>query len=642
MKLDKRSRKRCCVSIVLDLPDTMCEVLTVDFHVRRHVVCGECQCYYCGMNARVIEWLSKVTDEIEFQEPVVEFGSMQTPGQTGYADARRFFYGLKYIGCDLEEGPGVDLVCDIERAPFGPDEVGTVICLETLEHVKHPWLAVQEVFRILKPGGLFLVSVPFRIPIHSFPEDYWRMTAKGIEVLLRAAGFAEIQSSDSGEELEWDVTWDIPEENIVSMPYPHISFAVARKEIHNRAKQLDRIERASTFPEMDRLSLTKTIEQKRRGKKGARARERVEIVVPVFHREEDTRLMFKQLSRVTDDYDLIIVDNGFDDPDFLNGLKPIYHIENDENTGAIRPVNQGLDVAQGKYVCVLHNDLLIFDDGWLDHIIEFMERRPDVGIVGLAGRHTIEEDGSLDLDTTVVDIRDYPLSHKPTWRVTEVAAIDGLGWVMRNTGFRLEESYGLMHFYDLDISLQYIEAGYRVYMAAIEIVHLAADEDRSTRSMDTYLDRIGGDDKVYYEEVKEKFRIKWQHMLPITRGFQDEFNAYHRITELNKQSEDLEKAREDSVAFAKHIEEAYRDLEVYTRHVEQAGQNAVSEIEKWREETEKLRKIISESSETVGGIGKSAPSVFARFWSSIRNEGILATGRRTARYLVNKICRTVH
>gem|GEM_PF-5754318 len=40
-------------------------------------------------------------------------------------------------------------------------------------------------------------------------------------------------------------------------------------------------------------------------------------------------------------------------------------------------------------------------------------------------------------------------------------------------GIRLDESFGLMHAYDVDLSLQYIEAGFRVNVAAVEIEHLA-------------------------------------------------------------------------------------------------------------------------------------------------------------------------
>src|SRR5450759_2944301 len=113
----------------------------------------------------------------------------------------------------------------------------------------------------------------------------------------------------------------------------------------------------------------------------------VPIVVVLFHREHETKKMFEQLEKVTSGYSLILVDNGFDDSTFLEELSPLRYVKNHENTGAIQGINQGIELAEGKYVAVLHNDILIYDGGWLDEIVSFMERRPDVGLVGLQGAH---------------------------------------------------------------------------------------------------------------------------------------------------------------------------------------------------------------------------------------------------------------
>lgn len=310
----------------------------------------------------------------------------------------------------------------------------------------------------------------------------------------------------------------------------------------------------------------------------ASQRETIPIVVVLYHREEDTRRMFEQLARVTDNYSLIIVNNGFDDPEFIKDLKPLYYIKNEENNGAIKPINQGLDLAEGEYVAVLHNDLLIYDEGWLDHIIAFMERRKDVGLVGFAGRHAINKDGSYDVNTTLVKMRDYPEYYIPTWRMTEVATIDGLGWVMRNKGFRLEESFGMMHFYDLDLSLQHIEAGDKVYVAAVDIWHIAEDEEKSSRSIGGYLRAIGSDDDRYYEEVREKFRAKWQNMLPIWRGSQDENQTLYQVEEHKKLSRELRKATVYVRKVEKDWQEQCKTIEELTTYI----RSLESELEKSR------------------------------------------------------------
>jgi len=51
---------------------------------------------------------------------------------------------------------------DIERLPFSSDMFDTVVCTETLEHLKQPEKAIAEFSRILKPGGRLIGSVPHR------------------------------------------------------------------------------------------------------------------------------------------------------------------------------------------------------------------------------------------------------------------------------------------------------------------------------------------------------------------------------------------------------------------------------------------------------------------------------------------------
>jgi SAM-dependent methyltransferase len=64
-----------------------------------------------------------------------------------------------------------------------------VFCEQVLEHVRHPTRAARNLWRLLRPGGLAIVSVPFMIRIHREPEDYWRFSPAGLEALLEDAGF---------------------------------------------------------------------------------------------------------------------------------------------------------------------------------------------------------------------------------------------------------------------------------------------------------------------------------------------------------------------------------------------------------------------------------------------------------------------
>ena len=86
-------------------------------------------------------------------EPVGDFGALQVDGRDNI-DMRPLFPGKRFIGFDFRGGAGVDVVADLERIGLADASLGTILCLDTLEHVEDPRAAVSELSRVLAPGGL--------------------------------------------------------------------------------------------------------------------------------------------------------------------------------------------------------------------------------------------------------------------------------------------------------------------------------------------------------------------------------------------------------------------------------------------------------------------------------------------------------
>jgi ubiquinone/menaquinone biosynthesis C-methylase UbiE len=138
------------------------------------------------MRELIKEFVKIVAEILPVSEPIYDFGALQTPGQEGFADLRPVFPGKKYIGCDLREGPGVDLILNFQNVELPSESAGTVLSLDTLEHVEFPRKAMNEAYRILKPDGILIISSVMNFSIHDYPYDYWRFTPEGFKSLLKA------------------------------------------------------------------------------------------------------------------------------------------------------------------------------------------------------------------------------------------------------------------------------------------------------------------------------------------------------------------------------------------------------------------------------------------------------------------------
>jgi SAM-dependent methyltransferase len=93
----------------------------------------------------------------------------------------------RWFGIDVYDGPKVDLVIDgTNKWDIPNDEFDAVLCTEVLEHAISPQLVIQEIWRVLKPGGFAIVTTPFIYGIHGEPDDFRRYTPYGLIIECRA------------------------------------------------------------------------------------------------------------------------------------------------------------------------------------------------------------------------------------------------------------------------------------------------------------------------------------------------------------------------------------------------------------------------------------------------------------------------
>ncbi|MER9534383.1 class I SAM-dependent methyltransferase [Mesorhizobium sp. M0586] len=116
---------------------------------------------------------------------VVEIGA-RVVGPSSSLQAGQFQPECKFIGVDIHEAPGVDVVADAHflGEHFEPGSIDGIFSYAVMEHLSCPWLLAAQINRVLKVGGLTLHSVPQAFPVHEMPNDFWRISSEGLKVLF--------------------------------------------------------------------------------------------------------------------------------------------------------------------------------------------------------------------------------------------------------------------------------------------------------------------------------------------------------------------------------------------------------------------------------------------------------------------------
>ena len=125
----------------------------------------------------------------------------------GCADARaRDFLvdSSQYVGIDFPStASGMyrtlpDIFSDGAQLPFRDESFDAVLMLDVAEHLPKPEQAFSEAARVLRHGGILLITIPYAYPIHDAPYDFQRLTGFALSGRLTDSGFSEVKVSEVG------------------------------------------------------------------------------------------------------------------------------------------------------------------------------------------------------------------------------------------------------------------------------------------------------------------------------------------------------------------------------------------------------------------------------------------------------------
>jgi SAM-dependent methyltransferase len=127
--------------------------------------------------------LGQITDKIHGK--LLDVGCGRKPYRNTYFSTATTYTGVDY----LTDRSDPDIVASAVDLPLSDQSFDTVVSTELLEHVSNPLRALQEMYRVLKPGGYLVLTTPMYWPRHEIPHDFFRYPYDGLLHLIKESGF---------------------------------------------------------------------------------------------------------------------------------------------------------------------------------------------------------------------------------------------------------------------------------------------------------------------------------------------------------------------------------------------------------------------------------------------------------------------
>ena len=121
---------------------------------------------------------------------LVDIGCGNTPFEDLFRERIERYVGMDYPATARLVGASrAQVHATARHLPLADASVETLLLTEVLEHLREPGPVLEELSRVLKPGGVLIVSAPMIYNVHGAPHDFFRFTPDGLRYVLERAGF---------------------------------------------------------------------------------------------------------------------------------------------------------------------------------------------------------------------------------------------------------------------------------------------------------------------------------------------------------------------------------------------------------------------------------------------------------------------
>ena len=231
--------------------------------------------------------------------------------------------------------------------------------------------------------------------------------------------------------------------------------------------------------------------------------------------------MLKSLYEYTNPelFELIMVNNASTDgtkeflEEFSKDKNNIKIINNDENFGFAKGMNQGLKIASGEYIFLLNNDLL-FTPNWLEKFVEILKNNNDIGLISCMTNYSGEDFQKIEnADRYTINnyielsknLKGNNFKYLENTRVV-FFCVGITRQVLERVGY-LDEKFGQCWFEDDDYTLRILYEGFKIAIAKDIFIYHNHSQSTAKLSKTDEGKKLFQKNKNYFEKKHHLFTL---------------------------------------------------------------------------------------------------------------------------------------
>ena len=223
---------------------------------------------------------------------------------------------------------------------------------------------------------------------------------------------------------------------------------------------------------------------------------KLSLIFPTYNSAEFIEECLESIEKQTfKDYELIILDDCSTDNtlEILDKLGYKYHV-NEKNLGYTKNANKGIELAKGRFICIMDHDM-VYDNNYLKDMMDLFESDKEIGMVACRSYYYKEKDKirvlGIDVNLLTSKLRVLgrdQIDEGQFDNIKEINATTGGNGIIKKEVFDkiglFSEDY-FMYYVDLDICFKMKEEGYKIILSKAKSWHKKEENEKLSKKQFT-------------------------------------------------------------------------------------------------------------------------------------------------------------